>query len=47
MNCGYKWYRQGKVGGTTNSNINNAMLYSFVDPSSPAGGISVEGWKTL
>ena len=47
VNCGYKWYRQGKVGGTTNSNINNAMLYSFVDPSSPAGGISVEGWKTL
>ncbi|MGN1020377.1 MAG: extracellular solute-binding protein, partial [Aristaeellaceae bacterium] len=47
VNCGYKWYRQGKVGGTTNSNINSAMLYSFVDPSSPAGGITVEGWKTL
>ncbi|MGN0747754.1 MAG: extracellular solute-binding protein [Aristaeellaceae bacterium] len=47
VNCGYKWYRQGKVGGTTNSNINSAMLYSFVDPASPAGGISVEGWKTL
>ncbi len=47
VNCGYKWYRQGKVGGTTNSNINNAMLYAFTDPSSPAGGISIEGWKTL
>ncbi len=47
VNCGYKWYRQGKVGGTTNMNINNAMLYSFTDPASPAGGISVEGWKTL
>ena len=47
VNCGYKWYRQGKVGGTTNMNINNAMLYSFTDPTSPAGGISVEGWKTL
>ena len=47
VNCGYKWYRQGKVGGTTNSNINNAMLYSFTDPTSPAGGITVEGWKTL
>ena len=47
VNCGYTWYRQGKVGGTTNSNINSAMLFPFVDPSSPAGGISVEGWKTL
>ncbi len=47
VNCGYSWYRQGKVGGTTNSNINNAMLYAFTDPASPAGGISVEGWKTL
>ena len=47
VNCGYNWYRQGKVGGTTNMNINNAMLYSFTDPTSPAGGISVEGWKTL
>ena len=47
VNSGYKWYRQGKVGGTTNANINSAMLYSFTDPESPAGGISVEGWKTL
>ena len=47
VDCGYTWYRQGKVGGTTNSNINSAMLYSFVDPESPAGGISIDGWKTL
>ena len=47
VNCGYTWYRQGKVGGTTNANINSAMLYPFADPASPAGGISVEGWKTL
>ena len=47
VNCGYKWYRQGKVGGTTNSNINSALLYSFTDPTSPAGGISVDGWKML
>ena len=47
VNSGYTWYRQGKVGGTTNMNINNAMLYPFVDPDSPAGGISVDGWKTL
>ncbi len=47
VNCGYKWYRQGKVGGTTNANINSAMLFPYVDPKSPAGGISVEGWKTL
>ncbi len=47
VNCGYNWYRQNKVGGTTNMNINNAMLYAFTDPASPAGGISVEGWKTL
>ena len=47
VNCGYKWYRQGKVGGTTNANINNSMLYAFTDPTSPAGGISIDGWKTL
>jgi iron(III) transport system substrate-binding protein len=47
VDSGYTWYRQGKVGGTTNSNINNAMLYAFVDPASPAGGISLDGWKTL
>ena len=47
VNSGYKWYRQGKVGGTTNANINSSMLYPFADPSSPAGGISVDGWKTL
>ncbi len=47
VNCGYKWYRQGKVGGTTNANINNSMLYAFIDPTSPAGGISIDGWKTL
>ena len=47
VNCGYTWYRQNKVGGTTNANINSAMLYAFVDPSSPAGGISTEGWETL
>ena len=35
------------MGGTTNANINSAMLYPFVDPSSPAGGISIDGWKTL
>ncbi|MDO5435011.1 MAG: hypothetical protein Q4G19_01430 [Clostridia bacterium] len=47
VNCGYKWYRQGKVGGTTNANINSAMLYAFTDPTSPAGGVSIDGWKTL
>ena len=47
VNSGYTWYRQNKVGGTTNMNINSAMLYPFVDPSSPAGGISIDGWKTL
>ena len=47
VDCGYTWYRQGKVGGTTNMNINNAMLYAFTDPDSPAGGISIDGWKKL
>lgn len=47
VDCGYTWYRQGKVGGTTNANINSAMLYAFVDPTSPAGGISLDGWKML
>lgn len=47
VNSGYTWYRQNKVGGTTNANINSAMLYAFVDPTSAAGGISIDGWKTL
>ena len=47
VDSGYTWYRQNKVGGTTNMNLNSAMLYPFVDPSSPAGGISIDGWKTL
>ena len=47
VNSGYTWYRQNKVGGTTNANINSAMLYPFVDPASPAGGIAIDGWKTL
>lgn len=47
VDCGYSWYRQNKVGGTTNANINSAMLYSFTDPASPAGGISIDGWKML
>lgn len=47
VDSGYTWYRQGRVGGTTNSNINNSLLYPFVDPASPAGGISIDGWKML
>ena len=47
VDSGYTWYRPNKVGGTTNSNINAAILYAFIDPASPAGGVSVEGWKTL
>ena len=47
VNSGYTWYRQNKVGGTTNANINSALLYPFTDPASPAGGITVDGWKTL
>ena len=47
VNSGYTWYRQNKVGGTTNKNTNYAMLYAFTDPASPAGGISLDGWKTL
>ena len=47
VNSGYTWYRQNKIGGTTNANINSAMLYPFTDPDSPAGGISIDGWKAL
>ena len=47
INCGFPWYRQNKIGGTTNANINSAMLYAFTDPASPAGGISIDGWKAL
>ena len=46
IDCGYTWYRQNKVGGTTNANINSAMLYAFTEPTSPAGGISIDGWKS-
>ena len=35
----------GKAYGIVIQNV--LMLYPFVDPESPAGGISVEGWKTL
>ena len=35
VDSGYTWYRQNKVGGTTNANINSAMLYPFTDPTSP------------
>ena len=37
VDCGYTWYRQGKVGGTTNSNINSAMLFPFTDLRVPCG----------
>ena len=47
INSGYTWYRQNKIGGTTNANINSAMLYASTDPTSPAGGISIDGWKAL
>ena len=47
VNSGYTWYRQNKIGGTTNANINSAILYAFTDPASPAGGISIDGWKAL
>ena len=47
LNSGYSWYRQNKIGGTTNANINSAILYAFTDPDSPAGGISIDGWKAL
>lgn len=47
IDSGYTWYRQNKISGSTNTGINNSILYAFVDPASAAGGISVEGWKTL
>ena len=47
VNSGYTWYRQNKIGGTTNANITSAILYAFTDPASPAGGISIDGWKAL
>ena len=47
VDSGYTWYRPNKVGGTTNSNIVASILYAFVDPDSPAGGVSVDGWKAL
>ena len=47
IDSGYTWYRPNKVGGTTNSNIVASILYPFVDPASPAGGVSMDGWKAL
>ena len=47
INAGYPWYRQNKISGSTNTGINNSILYAYVDPASEAGGVSVEGWKTL
>ena len=47
IDSGYTFYRQNKVGGTTNTNVNSSLLFPYVDPSSPAGGITVEGWKML
>ena len=47
VDSGCTWYRPNKVGGTTNSNIVASILYAFVDPASPAGGVSVDGWKAL
>ena len=47
VDSGYKWYRPNKVGGTTNSNIVASILYAFIDSASPAGGVSVDGWKAL
>ncbi len=42
-----RWYRPGKLDGTTNANIVYSILFRFIDPSSKAGGISTEGWKQL
>ena len=47
VDSGYTWYRPNKIGGTTNSNINAAILHAYIDPSSPAGGVSVDGWRAL
>lgn len=47
LTAGYTFYRQGKISGTTNANINNCFLFPYADPTSPAGGISIEGWKAL
>ncbi len=47
LDSGYTWYRQNKVGGTTNKNTNFALLYAFTDPESQAAGISLDGWKML
>ena len=47
VDSGYTWYRPNKVGGTTNANINAMLLYPFINSASPAGGVSIEGWKTL
>lgn len=47
IDSGYPWFRQNKITGSTNTGINYALLYPYTDPNSEAGGISVEGWKTL
>lgn len=47
LDAGYTWYRQNKISGSTNTGLNKSILFPYVDPSSPAGGISIEGWKRL
>ena len=47
VDSGYSWYRQNRIGGSTNLALNAAILYPYADPTSPAGGISVDGWKKL
>ena len=42
VDCGYTWYRQGKVGGTTNSNINSAMLRAISESNPPR---AASPWK--
>ena len=47
LDSGYRWNLPDPEDENTLFSLNAAILFPYVDPNSPAGGISAEGWKTL
>ena len=45
--CGYQWSRPDTAEPNALFSLNAAMLFPYLDPNSPAGGVSAEGWKSL
>ena len=47
LDSGYHWNHPDTADANALFSLNAAMLFPYIDPNSPAGGISAEGWKTL